>query len=273
MYLNNLNLNSFRSGAKAAICKKAGLAGMIGSGLDWLAPETTKNFIRPAWQGVNKELSNPNWSLDSLGNAAGKGIEANRVSNIENKYSPYGLTFNKDQYGAIDSNKPLDVMGSIKNLGGSAIDWAKNNPGKLLGGTAAIGGIGYLLSSLFKSAPKQQQNYQPQYPQPQYYQPSYQPEQVENSVSALDKYKFGEANPLDMRKYLTMQGALPLTYNFAKRLPTFGRSVPVNNQASVDQTPEVQDINVSAEDKALKKLLQKQEMREYIINLMQPKIV
>lgn len=269
MYLNNLNLNSFRAGVRAGFQKKAGIASAIGSGLDWLAPQTTNNFLRPAWRGIKQEFSNPNWSFDSVLNAGGKGIEANRTANFENKISPYGITLNKDQYGALDSSNPLDIMGSIKNMGSNALNWAKNNPGQLLGGAVAVGGLGYLAHSLFSSPAKQAPVQHVEYPRYQMPQYNYQNEQ--NDVSSLDKYKFGEANPLDFRKYLTLQGAVPLTYNFAKKLPNIGHAQTA--QVEAPQLPETQDINVSAEDEALKKLLQKQEMRDYLIKLMQPRIV
>lgn len=274
MYLSKIDIQSFRDGVYQGFRKEAGIASAIGSGLEWLAPQTTNNFLRPAWHGVKKEFDNPNWSMDSVLNAAGKGVEANRFANIENKVSPYGVTFNKDQYGALDSNNPLDLMGSIKNMGSNALGWAKNNPGTLLGGAAAAGGIGYLLHNLFSSSNKRapvqhqqmQQPYTPQEYNPQHYQ------QVDDGLGTLPKYKFGSSNPLDIRKYMSLQGAVPLTYNFAKKLPTWVNS-PHQEEPQIPQEPQSHDINVSSQDKQIKRLLQKPEMRDYIIKLMQPRIV
>lgn len=270
MSLSNLNLQSFRAGVRDGFQKKAGIASAIGSGLEWLAPQTTNNFLRPAWHGIKKEFENPNWSVDSLFNAAGKGVEASRFSNIENKVAPYGITFNKDQYGALNSNDPVDFMGSLKNMGSNALGWAQENPGKLLGGLAAAGGVGYMLNSLFSSPQKKRQAPAPQetyyYNPPQYQAP-------EGDVGTLAKYKFGsEHNPLDFRKYLSLQKAVPLTYHFATKLPEFMNSGKPEHHVipALPAEPLVRDIHVSAEDKKLKKLLQKPEMRDYIVKLMQP---
>lgn len=133
-------------------------------------PDTTKNYLAPAWKGMRTEMgNNKDWTIDSITNAAGKGIEANRAAPMVKQLGDYGIKTNQDQYGAVNYKDPIDFKGTLSNwgnkakeLGGQAWGWAKENPMMAGGiGMATLGG-GLLLKNMFSGGGNQQPQQQAQ---------------------------------------------------------------------------------------------------------------
>lgn len=118
------------------ILKEAGyVTSTIGNVLNKVAPETTRDFIRPMWQGAKREWSAGNRSFDGLLGGGLKTIEANRFNQtgLGQKAQNFGISLNKDMHGRPIYDNAINYSKSFDNLKNSLSGWV-SNLGNVVGG-------------------------------------------------------------------------------------------------------------------------------------------
>lgn len=129
----------------------------VGKALDWAAPNLTKDYIRPAWQGVKTEWNAGNRSFDNLASGGMKSIEANRFNQtgLGSALENFGVKINKDVHGVPDYKNMINYGGTFDNIKSNIGGWL-GNAGKYISGAIPL--IGSMASSLFKGQAAQQPN-------------------------------------------------------------------------------------------------------------------
>lgn len=235
------------------------------------------NKMRPGWQGMRNELkANPNTTFDSTLMHGEGAMESKGLDAMNNQT---GVVTNRDQYGALDQNNPVNVEKTIpgvinKYTGGADNMWDKvkgwigdnyhqfmNNPtdwiGKnpwLAGGGALLGGLGVygagkMLGGLFGGGEEQHPQQQQGYGQP-----------------------YGVPNPQAIQKYGGDRLGVPLltnSFGMPGRIASLLAGPSQNQQFEQPQQPQAYEPHFSTEDAKLRKALDNPKMQEYLINLLQ----
>lgn len=222
------------------LAKEAGFASFAGGVLDKVAPNFTKEFIRPGWQGLKTQWNAGDRSVDGLLSGVGKGIEANRfnTSGLGQKLNDYGVAVNKDMYGRPLYDNPIDFGKTLSNAGSSIWGGLSSLAGK-------IPGLSNLGQGLFNNNSS----------------PTSVPSAPTPSLFS------GVGTPTAYNKYASLgllAGNLPMQ-EFPAQLSSFLNPPP----APQKQTPSISpDFNITAENKKLKRLVDDPRTREYILSLL-----
>lgn len=136
------------------LAKEAGFASFAGGILDKVAPETTKEYIRPMWQGMKTQWNAGSRSPDGLLSGGLKSIEANRFNRtgIGQKLNDFGVKVNKDMHGRPVYDNMINFDDTFNNLKSNVGSWLSNLPGMA---SKALPFIGGLTSSFFNQQPQQ----------------------------------------------------------------------------------------------------------------------
>ena len=149
---DKLNIDEFKAGLAFGISKRANwfgntlstinnanlsiinpMAGVLNTAKPMLDNSALgKEYINPAIKGV-QTAAKSSWNPMNLAHGALAGIEGNRQGQTLAPFESKGISFNKDQYGRIDSSQGVggvDLGKTMGNFGNAISNWAKTNWGQ-----------------------------------------------------------------------------------------------------------------------------------------------